>query len=192
MSLAATYEGFKIKDNVSPPPLTMTGHILGSDLLPLGVFFIREKRAGNSDGVTMALPIAVGLKVSWLAEPGILYVDGAVVPVGSAFEETSGTGRYKKDEEVDTTTVMPEEVTEALGGSLKVEFTNFVNNYFAAVKRAVAVPGETVASLQEKLCRAFSEPEFHPTNSESEMAATIKAHRAERREAAKKPAKNDD
>jgi len=175
MSLASTFEGFQIPDNSSPQPMPIVGHVLQSGLFPVGVFYYATtpRKSQPDESVSMALPLAVNLKVSWLAEPGILYVHGAVGCVGKAFEHTT---KYRKDFAVDATSTMPFEVQEAIGGS-KVEFTEFVNNYFAAVRRAVAVTDEIVHRLQEKLCHAFSD--FRATGDEEEMRVAIKMHMAQ-------------
>ncbi len=75
-----------------------------------------------------ATPLALILKAAWIAEPGIFYCDGAVVAVGKAFEKHSSSRRVPTDPQVNTTDVMPKEVTTALDGDLKLAFTHLIDS----------------------------------------------------------------
>lgn len=170
--------------NKVPSVVTLTGHTLQFEYAPIGVFFETDLRSGISGDVlkTRITPLVFVINVSWIAEAGIIFCDGAVACAGEAFKIYTKSDRYGRDDRLNTAaTDLPEAVNKALGDP-KTRFTEFENVYFAAVRRAVAIPEETTNKLRHMLAgvhdvfsfEKVTEGEFFiPTTTEDEMTKLV-------------------
>ncbi len=179
MKIADIFQRLETSPNVIPPTIPMTGILLRQEVAPLGIFFKATEgrgyggKGGTKQKYSVATPVAVVMKVTWIAEVGILYVEGVFAGVGQAFNY----GR-ERDPYVNTEGPLPDEFKLPV---LKIDHTEFIDDYFTAVARTATITAELVRKFIAQLLDNYSHAKeadlrFVHVGSEAEMSVLMAEH----------------
>jgi len=152
------------QNNTIPETITLTARVLQEVALPLGL--VTETRKSRSMGTLFSYlestPLALGLKVFWIAELGAIVFTGTIASAGSEYKGMPRAGRsYGEGKQgLNTTGVTPNAVDEIPGGCSYMRIIP-EDNFYAATARVMTLIDEEAQRIRNLL-----DGMFNPTSNE--------------------------
>jgi hypothetical protein len=171
------------QDNTIPETLAFSARVLHEVALPIDLATVLRKSCNNYTKIRFtsleSTPLALGLKVYWIAELGAIVITGRIASAGNEYKSPPRGNRvYGEGKKcLNTTSATPDVVDEIPGGRSYMRIIP-EDNFYAATARVVALveeEGQRIRNLLAgKLNPTSNEKGFQEALTEEALGLLVK------------------